>query len=160
MAIDDIKTQYADESKLDSTSDADAERLAEMGYTQTLQRHFSVWSVLGLGFSLTNSWWAVSAAMVTGINSGGPVLFVYGTIGLFIAGMAVACSLSELVSAYPNAAGQHFWVRKLAPERIAPLLSYMTGWFVWAGSLFASASVALSVGSACVACYQLAHPEL
>ncbi|OCT52352.1 Choline transport protein [Cladophialophora carrionii] len=140
--------------------DNDEHRLAEMGYRQEMSRNFSVWSVLGLGFSLTNSWWAVSAAMVTGINSGGPVLFVYGIIGLFIAGMGIAISLSELVSAYPNAAGQHFWVSQLAPERSARFLSYLTGWFVWAGSIFASASVALSVGSACVGCYQLTHPDL
>ncbi|KAK3074864.1 hypothetical protein LTS18_014144, partial [Coniosporium uncinatum] len=35
--------------------DADALKLAEMGYTQDMKRNFSVWSVLGVGFSLTNS---------------------------------------------------------------------------------------------------------
>ena len=140
--------------------DSDAKRLAEMGYKQELHRNFSVWSVLGLGFSLTNSWWAVSAAMVTGINSGGPVLFVYGTTVLFITGMGIAISLSELVSAFPNAAGQHFWVSQLAPPYYANILSYITGWFVWSGSVFASASVSLTVGSACVGCYQLTHPDL
>ncbi len=140
--------------------DTDAARLAEMGYTQELKRNFSVVSVLGLGFSLTNSWWAITAGMATGINSGGPVLFIYGTIGLFITGMGIAISLSELVSAYPNAAGQSYWVSQLAPAKYARVLSYMTGWFVWAGSVFASASVSLTVGSACVGCYQLMHPDL
>ena len=58
--------------------DADALKLAEMGYTQDMKRNFSVFSVLGVGFSLTNSWFGISAALVTGINSGGPVLIVYG----------------------------------------------------------------------------------
>jgi hypothetical protein len=35
--------------------DEDALKLAEMGYTQDMQRNFSVWSVLGVGFSLTSS---------------------------------------------------------------------------------------------------------
>ena len=35
--------------------DADALKLAEMGYTQDMQRNFSVWSVLGVGFSLTST---------------------------------------------------------------------------------------------------------
>lgn len=44
-------------------ADVDARKLEEMGYEQVMERKFSVWSVLGVGFSLTNSWWAVSAAM-------------------------------------------------------------------------------------------------
>ncbi|KAI1608356.1 amino acid/polyamine transporter I [Exophiala viscosa] len=139
--------------------DDDETRLAEMGYKQELRRNFSVISVLGLGFSLTNSWWAITAGMATGINSGGPMLFIYGTIGLFVAGMGIAISLSELVSAYPNAAGQSYWVSQLAPARWARSLSYITGWFIWAGSVFASASVALTVGFALVGCYQLMHPD-
>lgn len=140
-------------------SDVDAKKLAEMGYAQDMRRKFSVWSVLGVGFSLTNSWWGVSAAMITGINSGGPVLLIYGTILLFCVSIGVATSLSELVSAFPNAAGQSFWARELAPKRWSNVASYVTGWFAWAGSIFASASVALSVSAAGVGCYQLSHPD-
>jgi choline transport protein len=147
-------------SKDPSTLDADAKRLADMGYDQDMARKFSVWSVLGVGFSLSNSWWAVSAAMITGIISGGSVLLIYGTIILFIVSIGIAASLSELVSAMPNAGGQYFWTRELAPKKWAPLLSYITGWFAWCGSIFASASVSVSVGSALVGCYQLTHPEL
>lgn len=100
-----------------------------------MHRKFSVWSVLGVGFSLTNSWWAVSAAMITGINSGGPVLLVYGTILLFIVSIGVASSLSELVSALPNAAGQSFWARELAPKRYSNIASYLAGWFAWVGNV-------------------------
>ncbi|KAF2115006.1 amino acid/polyamine transporter I [Lophiotrema nucula] len=142
-----------------SVGDADARKLQEMGYAQEMGRKFSVWSVLGVGFSLTNSWWAVSAAMITGINSGGPVLLIYGTILLFIISLGVAGSLSELVSALPNAAGQSFWARELAPKKYAAAASYLAGWFAWAGSLFACASVSLSVAYALVACYSLSHPD-
>lgn len=129
------------------------------GYVQEMGRKFSVWSVLGIGFSLTNSWWAVSAAMITGINSGGPVLLLYGTILLFIISLGVGGSLSELVSALPNAAGQSFWARELAPKKYAAPAAYLAGWFAWAGSLFACASVSLSVAYALVACYSLSHPD-
>lgn len=54
------------------TIDADVAKLAEMGYSQDMERKFSVW--------LTNSWFGISAALVTGINSGGPMLIVYGII--------------------------------------------------------------------------------
>ena len=140
--------------------DADAMKLAEMGYTQDMKRNFSVWSVLGVGFSLTNSWFGISAALVTGINSGGPLLIIYGIIIIALISTCVGISLSELASALPNAGGQYFWANELAPKKYANFASYLTGWFAWAGSIFTSASVALAVGSALVGCWQLSHPDL
>ena len=60
----------------------------------------------------------------------------------------------------PNAGGQYFWANELAPVGWAELSSYATGWAAWAGAVFTSAAVALSVGSAVVGCYQLSHPDL
>jgi choline transport protein len=131
-----------------------------MGYKQEMERNFSVWSVLGVGFSLTNSWFGISAALITGINSGGPVLIVYGIILIALISTCVGISLSELASAYPNSGGQYFWANELAPKKYANFTSYLTGAFAWAGSIFTSASVALAVGSALVGCYQLNHPDL
>ncbi|KAL8747476.1 MAG: hypothetical protein Q9190_000643 [Brigantiaea leucoxantha] len=149
----------SDEMDLKSI-DSDALKLAEMGYTQDLKRNYTVLSVLGVGFSLTNSWFGISAALVTGINSGGPVLIVYGIILIALISTCVGISLSELASAYPNSGGQYFWANELAPRRYANFASYLTGWFAWAGSVFTSASVALAVGSAGVGCWQLSHPDL
>ena len=114
--------------------DSDAAKLAEMGYSQDMQRNFSMWSVLGVGFSLTNSWFAISAALVTGINSGGPLLCVYGLILMAVLSISVGVSLSELASAYPNAGGQYFWSHELAARKYANLASYTTGWVAWAGA--------------------------
>ncbi|KAI9798522.1 MAG: hypothetical protein M1825_005327 [Sarcosagium campestre] len=144
----------------DKSLDADAMKLAEMGYSQDMSRNFSVWSVLGVGFSLTNSWFGISVALITGINSGGPVLFVYGIILICLISICVGISLSELASALPNAGGQYYWANELAPKKYANFASYLTGWFAWAGSIFTSASVALAVAQALVGCYQLGHPEL
>ncbi|KAL8751507.1 MAG: hypothetical protein Q9184_006047, partial [Pyrenodesmia sp. 2 TL-2023] len=142
-----------------SSLDVDALKLAEMGYKQDLKRNYTVLSVLGVGFSLTNSWWGISAALITGINSGGTVLIVYGIILLALISTCVGITLSELASAYPNAGGQYFWANELAPRRYANFASYLTGWLAWAGSIFTTASVALGTGAACVGCYQLAHPN-
>jgi choline transport protein len=148
------------EKSQDSSLDADALKLAEMGYTQDMSRNFSVWSVLGVGFSLTNSWFGISAALITGINSGGPLLIIYGIILMALISTCVGISLSELASAFPNAGGQYFWANELAPKRFSHIASYLTGWLAWWGSMFTSASVALAMGSALVGCYQLSHPDL
>lgn len=142
------------------SADKDEANLVGMGYKQDMRRNYSVISVLGVGFSLTNSWFGISAALITGINSGGPVLIVYGIILIALISTCVAISLSELASAYPNAGGQYFWASELAPRRFANFASYLTGWFAWAGSIFTSASVALAVGSAGVGCWKLSHPGL
>lgn len=104
--------------------DSDAMKLAEMGYTQDMKRNFSLLSVLGVGFSLTNSWFGISAALVTGINSGGPILLIYGIIAIFLVSICVGVSLSELASAFPNAGGQYFWASELAPRKYANFASY------------------------------------
>lgn len=107
-----------------TTVDQDALKLAEMGYSQDMNRNFSVWSVLGVGFSLTNSWFGISAAMITGINSGGPLLIIYGIILIALISTCVGISLSELASAMPNAGGQYFWANELAPKRCMLGYSY------------------------------------
>ena len=140
--------------------DQETLKLAEMGYQQSLSRNFSLLSVLGVGFSLTNSWFGISAALITGINSGGPVLIIYGLLLIFLISICVGISLSELASAYPNAGGQYFWASELAPRRWADVASYATGWAAWAGSVFTSASVCLAVASGGVGCWQLSHPDL
>ena len=79
--FDDIQRAPSDDINVDLKSlDDDALALAQMGYTQDLKRNYTWFSLLGIGFSLTNSWWGISAALITGINSGGPVQIVYGLI--------------------------------------------------------------------------------
>jgi choline transport protein len=99
-----------------------------------------------VGFSLTNSWFGISAALVAVINSGGPLLIIYGIMLIAMTSVCVGISLSELASALPNAGGLYFWANELAPKKWANFASYLTGWFAWAGSIFTSASVALAVG--------------
>ena len=61
--------------------------------------------------------------MITGINSGGPLLIIYGIILIAIVSIGVGVSLSELASAMPNAGGQYFWANELAPKRFANFAS-------------------------------------
>jgi choline transport protein len=141
------------------TDDDDALRLAELGYVQQLSRKFSVWSILGVGFSLTNSWFGLSAALVTGINSGGTALIIYGVIIVALISTCVAISLSELASAMPSAGGQYYWAHELASPKYKRFASYFVGWFSWAGSIFCSASVALALSFIVCGMWQLSHPD-
>lgn len=144
--------------KLLTEAQKNLELAAETGYTPELRRGFSTLSLLGVGFGLTNSWFGISASLITGIQSGGPMLIVYGIIIVACISTTIAITLSELTSAYPSAAGQYYWTQKLAPPKYAAFASYMCGAFAWAGSVFTSASVTISIATSIVGMYALAHP--
>ncbi|CAE6428637.1 unnamed protein product [Rhizoctonia solani] len=145
---------------VDVEGDVDARKLVEMGYQPQLRRNFSIWSILGVGFSVTNSWWGISAGLVAGVNSGGPVLVIYGIILIATISVGVGISLAELASAMPNSGGQYYWTGQLASRKYAPILSFLTGAMGWAGAVFTSASVCLSLGSSLVGMYVLGHPDV
>lgn len=126
---------------------------AETGYTPELRRNFSIFALLGVGFGLTNSWFGISASLITSISSGGPMMIIYGIIIIASISMCIAVTLSELASAMPNAGGQYYWTMKLAPPKYAAFWSYMCGAFAWAGSVFTSASVTISIATTLVGMY-------
>ncbi|CAR29437.1 hypothetical protein ZYGR_0AD01190 [Zygosaccharomyces rouxii] len=124
-----------------------------------LRKSFSLWSILGVGFGLTNSWFGISASLVTGLSSGGPLLVIYGIILISLISITIGVSLGELTSAYPHAGGQFWWSLKLAPPKHKRFAAYMCGSFAYAGAIFTSASTTLSVASELVAMYQLTHED-
>lgn len=141
-------------ARVNSTT-IDDDRLEEMGYKPELRRNFSAWSLLGIGFGLTNSWFGISASLVTGISSGGPLMIVYGILIIATVSFFIGITLSELVSAYPNSGGQYYWTMVLAPKKHAPFWAYMCGALAWAGSVFSSASTSMSVAQVIVGMHAL-----
>lgn len=134
---------------------ADIKLAADSGYAPELRRNFSIWSLLGVGFGLTNSWFGISASLVTGISSGGPMLIIYGIIIVACASSCIGISLAELASAFPNAGGQYYWTMRLAPPKYSAFAAYLCGSFAWAGAVFTSASVTISIATALVGMYVL-----
>lgn len=144
--VDDVDSAFIDSGKI-----IEAEPV--------LRKSFSLWSILGVGFGLTNSWFGISASMITGINSGGPMMIVYGIIIIALISICIGVSLSELSSAYPHAGGQFYWTLKLAPKNYKRFAAYMCGSFAYAGSIFTSASTTLSVATEIVGMYALMNSD-
>ncbi|ODV66580.1 amino acid transporter [Hyphopichia burtonii NRRL Y-1933] len=124
-----------------------------------LKRSFSVWSVLGIGFGLTNSWFGILASLITSISSGGAVIVVYGILIIAAVSYCIGITLSEMSSAIPSAGGQYVWTRVLSPKKYSSFLAYLCGSLAWAGAIFTSASMALSVAQAVMGFYNLTHPD-
>jgi amino acid transporter len=107
-----------------------------------LERNFSFLAALGLAFTLLNTWTAMAAALPVGLQSGGPVVMLYGLL-LSVAGQTfVALSLAEICHVLPMAGGQYDWAYLLAPPKWRRPLSWVVGWLACAGwvTLFAAAA--------------------
>ncbi|KAK6204412.1 amino acid/polyamine transporter I [Scheffersomyces amazonensis] len=123
-----------------------------------LKRTFSTYSVICIGFGLTNSWFGISASLITGIQSGGPLMIVYGIIIIASISYCIGTTLSELSSAIPSAGGQYVWSRVLAPKKYSSFLAYLCGTFAWAGSIFTSSSMAMAIAQELMGFWILNHP--
>lgn len=123
------------------------------------ERNFSLLGVVGIGYSVTNSAMAILASLGTGIGSGGPVLLIWGQIAIFLISLCIAVTLGEFASAMPNAAGQFYWVSKLAPKKTRRYLAYNVGMLSWASSLCIVASGTLLVPQMIIGMYMLHRPD-
>jgi amino acid transporter len=54
--------------------------------------------------------------------------------------MCIACSVAELVSAYPTCGGLYFSVSRLAPRKWVPIISWIVGWINLLGQVAGIAS--------------------
>ncbi|PNS21597.1 Choline transport protein [Sphaceloma murrayae] len=108
-------------------------QLAALGIHAELQRQFSPLAMLGLAFTILNTWTALAGSFSLALPSGGSVSVVWGFFAGGICNLCLAASLAEFLSAYPTAGGQYHWVAVIAPPKWRPLLSYITGWINTSG---------------------------
>ena len=89
----------------DPNLDADAKRLAEMGYKQDLSRNWSGFSNFAISFSIISILAGCFTNFPVAWYAGGPVSISWSwpIISLFI--LIIGLTMSELVSAYPTSVG-------------------------------------------------------
>ncbi|CVL08734.1 related to choline transporter Hnm1 [Fusarium mangiferae] len=129
-----------DISETKAEINADELRLAQMGHTQELNRHFSTLSLIGLASTTTISWTGLGLGLITEIGAGGPGAVIYGFILVTILQCFLGASLAEFVSSYPTEGGMYHWIAAVAPRRATGILSFLTGWFSVLGWIFTTAS--------------------
>ncbi|KAJ5679619.1 hypothetical protein N7462_007863 [Penicillium macrosclerotiorum] len=148
------------EAKDGPPMNADELRLAQMGHTQELKRHFSILSLIGLASTTTISWTGLGLGIVTEINAGGPGAIIYGFILVTIMQSFLGASLAEFVSSYPTEGGMYHWIAAVAPKRHSAFLSFLTGWLTVCGWIFTTASTNLIFAQVVQALYALYHPTI
>lgn len=81
-----------------------------------LYKNFGWWSLIGISFSLTNSWLGMASSLVVGLTNGGPMLIIYGLIIAMFFALMCSIAISDFSSMLPNASGPCFWTLKLLSD--------------------------------------------
>jgi amino acid transporter len=120
-------------------TNADAERLAQLGYKQKLTRSVGLWSNFAVGFTYLSPVVGVYSLFAYGLGTGGPAMV--WTIPIVLLGQfLVALVFAEVASEFPLAGGIYQWSKRLIGNRYA----WLAGWtYTWA-LLITVASVAFS----------------
>jgi amino acid transporter len=124
-----------------SSPDRDEQRLAELGYKQTLNRAWSGFSNFAISFTIISILAGCFTTYGQAWNNGGPIAISIGWPLISIPILIIGFCMSELVSAYPTAGGIYWWAGRLG----GPVWAWFTGWF----NLIGLVAVVASVDYAC-----------
>src|ERR1043165_1810300 len=124
------------ESSVSSPS-RDEQRLAELGYKQTLNRAWSGFSNFTISFTVISILAGFFTPHGQAWNNGGPIAISIGWPLISIPILIIGFCMSELVSAYPTAGGIYWWASKLGGAG----WGWFTGWVDLIGLTAVTASV-------------------
>lgn len=118
----------------------DDQLIAELGYQPVFKREFGLLATFSFAFSISG---LIATNMVTlnyPLYAGGPPAVVWGWFIGCIGAMSIACSVAELVSAYPTCGGLYFCVKYLVPQPYMPVVAWIAGWMNLLGQACGCAS--------------------
>src|ERR1043165_320322 len=120
-----------------AVADRDAQRLAELGYRQELDRTWSGFQNFATSFTITSILAGCFTTYGQAWNNGGPIAIsiMWPVISCLI--LLVAFSMAALASAMPTAGGIYYWASRLG----GPGWGWFTGWFNLIGLVAVTASV-------------------
>ena len=127
-------------STTDEGRTTDEQRLHELGYAQELARTMSGFSNFAVSFTIISILSGCLTLYGYGLNTGGPVLIVWGWPFVGLMTLTVALAMAEVCSSYPTAGGLYYWAAKLSPTQGAAW-SWFTGWFNFLGQVAVTAGI-------------------
>ncbi|HVD41514.1 MAG TPA: amino acid permease, partial [Solirubrobacterales bacterium] len=120
-----------------SSPNRDEQRLAELGYKQSLNRAWSGFSNFAISFTIISILAGCFTTYGQAWNNGGPIAISIGWPLISCMILLVAFCMAELVSAYPTAGGIYWWASELG----GAAWGWFTGWVNLVGLVAVVASV-------------------
>lgn len=120
-----------------NTHDADAQKLAELGYKQEFDRKWSGFHNFAISFSIISILSGCFTTFAQAWNNGGPVAISVGWPIIASLIMIIGLVMAELLSAMPTAGGIYYWALNLGK----PVHGWVTGWLNLLGLIAVTAGV-------------------
>ena len=120
-----------------NTNDADAKKLAELGYKQEFDRKWTGFHNFAISFSIISILSGCFTTFGQAWANGGPVAISIGWPIIAALILVIALCMAELVSAMPTAGGIYYWACNLGK----PIHGWMTGWLNLIGLIAVTAAV-------------------
>ncbi|KAL8996596.1 MAG: hypothetical protein Q9169_003935 [Polycauliona sp. 2 TL-2023] len=98
--------------ELPQLTGADAELAGKFGYQPVFDRKFGYLSTFSFAVSISGLFSTIATTFAYPLRAGGA------------SSACIACSVAELVSAYPTCGGLYYTVSRLAPKKWVPSLSW------------------------------------
>ena len=119
---------------------SDEATLHQLGYAQELMRRMSGFSNFAVSFTIISILSGCLTLYGFGMNTGGPVVIVWGWPIVGVMTLLVGLAMAEVCSSFPTAGGLYYWSAKLAPKN-GPAWSWFTGWFNFLGQVAVTAGI-------------------
>ncbi|KAL1614840.1 polyamine transporter tpo5 [Neofusicoccum ribis] len=126
--------------QLEGLTDADKVLAAQFGYKPVFKREFGYLSTFSFAVSISGLFATVATTFSYPLTSGGASAAVWCWLISGAGCMCIACSVAELVSAYPTCGGLYYTVSRLAPREWVPSISWVDGWINLLGQVAGVAS--------------------
>ncbi|KAK1053198.1 polyamine transporter tpo5 [Friedmanniomyces endolithicus] len=125
---------------LEGLDEADQALAAEFGYKPVFKREFGYLSTFSFAVSISGLFSTVATTFSYPLYAGGSASAVWCWLISGLGCMCIACSVSELVSAYPTCGGLYYTISRTAPKAWVPSVSWVTGWLNLLGQVAGVAS--------------------
>ena len=135
-----LDTPFTDAPHPSTERTADEQRLHQLGYAQELSRSMSGFSNFAVSFTIISILSGCLTLYGFGMNTGGPVMIVWGWPIVGLMTLLVGLAMAEVCSSFPTAGGLYYWSAKLA-GRNAAAWSWFTGWFNFLGQVAVTAGI-------------------
>ena len=118
----------------------DEAQLHKLGYAQVLVRTMGGFSNFAVSFTIISILSGCLTLYGFGLNTGGPVVIVWGWPFVGLLTLFVGLAMAEVCSSFPTAGGLYYWSAKLARNNAAAW-SWFTGWFNFLGQVAVTAGI-------------------
>ncbi|KAJ5641312.1 hypothetical protein N7490_005312 [Penicillium lividum] len=121
-------------------TEADNELAVKFGYNPVFKREFGYLATFSFAVSISGLFSTIMTTLSYPLAAGGSSAVVWCWAISGAGCMCIACSVAELVSAYPTSGGLYFTISRMAPSKWVPSISWVTGWLNLIGQIAGVAS--------------------